>query len=665
MDLSVSSAGASSSAPPTTRGVPSAQPRPAANALLRSVECHVRLLQAPENVSVLRDKSQPFTQFEFCRSGGVGGPLSSNSKFQCTSLHSMTSNKDFFDNVVRPCIANAVGGQSYTFLVCGPPSSGRSQTLYGVAGRDPGMLELTARELLALGASTSDLSASVTTTYSSFVCMGTSIVDSPTQAEALVREFPPPLGTIALPTMTLLADPLAVANQPKLKITYAHSSSFTQFHVYRSLNTQELKNGGNSNGHPTNGACAKYAMAVITFIDLAAFSVPVPPDVQGLVSLVTSLVSGSSDVNFRQSKLTELLEQSLVGPTTLVAIGNVSAKPDLQEPAANMLRFLMKLAQLNQILMLLQLQVPKWVGDTGAAMCSLSQQQSVVVQRAYERGVADFFTVASGVAGRLSNAQGTFSEVVREAEDVRQDVRQQTAAQMHILQRSIDASHRDAEAKASVAKLGHDETARQIQELSALGDKICGLEQEIAQCDFKAEHRVAELRLHVDDLSSTTTSRRREREIYDQERQDHQGCAAEFEMSAAKFLDDMHFLQRRHSLSAESDALAAKKSRLEDDLNLASRSAHTSNEAHRLERERRSKVARVTLLEAKVHNIIEKKSSVAALDPLDGPPVVLRPSPLRKMPGAAALSSSSRPRSVLAASSPPPRLGGAVETSLF
>jgi hypothetical protein len=680
----------------------------------------------------------------------------------------MTSNKEFFDAVIRPCVANAIGGQSYTFLVCGPPQSGRSQTLYGAAaGREPGILELTATELLALGGKKTTTAAAtssalrpsgddIAVTYSTFVAMGHSLIDAATNAEAHVKEFPPPLGTIAMPSMALLTDPLAVASQPKLKVAYSHASSFTQFHVYRSLNTeQDLKPAAaaaNSSSNSYSSAAtssssssggAKYAMSVLTFIDVAAFSAPtLPPDLQCLTNLVTNLVSGGSDVNFRQCRLTQLLEQSLVGPATLVGIGNISAKPELQQPAGAMLRFLMSLLRMNQVLMLLQLQVPRWVTETSAAMDVLCRQQQLVVQRSYERGVSDFFAAASSVASRMCDANEMFLECVRSAEDVRADVRRQVTDRVRELQGTIAHSAAEIESAATITKALREQTDRGNQELQVVEERIAKMQQDIAQCDFNADHRVTELRLHVDDLANATAGRRGELDGHKQDCQDHLASAAEYEQSARKFLGDLEFVQRHHSLAHEINELAAKKRRLEEDLELASRAAHTTNEAHRLERQRRSKMARVTLLEAKVNTIIEvsKASSTAVVASsaagagggsifarhqpnatgktqkhahhhhaginnnnssfnsisggsgslvggpamgmdMDGPPVVLRASPLRKAAGggghsAAAAAASSSSVSLLLGggggwvassevASPAPRHGSAVETTLF
>ena len=698
MDTSLTSAGA----PPP---LPSRRPNTAAtsNGLLRSVETHVRILQAPENILISRDKSQPFTSFEFTKpvSAGVGPIASSSSttssKFQCTSLHSMTTNKEFFGAVVRPCVANAIGGQSYTFLVCGPPASGRSQTLYGVAGRETGLLEYTARELLALSASSTvgngsgapSTAASVTTTFSSFLSMGDSIVDSQSQSEVSVREFPPPLGTMPLPQMNLLTDPTAVAAQPKLKVTYAHSSSFSQFHVYRSLSTADFNGGskaannGAAVGGPAGGPSAlanatgnnKYAMSVLTFIDVAAFASPMPADLQILMSLVRSLVTGGSDVNFKQTRLTQLLEQSLVGPTTLVGIGTISAKSEFQESASIMMRFLQDLNKINQVLMLMQLQVPKWLTETGAGLDGLARQRASLMQRSYERGVGDFFTIAAGVSSRLANVEGAFDDVLAESEATLREVQEQAHQKITSINREIESVAKENDGLALKAKSQHDENAKQMLELGHWDEKIAALEQHIAQCDYNADHRVVEMKLQVDDLANVSTSRRRERELFDNERLDHVASSKDYDQSTAKYLDDLTFLQRHFQMSCEHEQLSSKKQRLEMDLDLASRTAHNSNETHRLERERRSKVARVTLLEAKVSNIIEKKSSVSrgeplgtsaagALDFLDGPPIILKPSPVKR---GAGIGGAARPRSVasVTVTSPPPRLGGIVETSLF
>lgn len=69
--------------------------------------------------------------------------------FQVTRVHCHSSTDIFYQKVVAPCVANSLAGQSYIFLVNGPPESGRSQTMYGVPHhKEKGIVELTAQDLL-------------------------------------------------------------------------------------------------------------------------------------------------------------------------------------------------------------------------------------------------------------------------------------------------------------------------------------------------------------------------------------------------------------------------------------------------------------------------------------------------------------------------------------
>ena len=50
----------------------------------------------------------------------------------------VSDNKAFYDDVLKKIIPSALGGQSFTVLFCGAPSSGRSQTMYTIDSRRNG-----------------------------------------------------------------------------------------------------------------------------------------------------------------------------------------------------------------------------------------------------------------------------------------------------------------------------------------------------------------------------------------------------------------------------------------------------------------------------------------------------------------------------------------------
>lgn len=174
----------SSGAPPAL----TSSPGPTSRYLVKGVESHVRLTSHRDSfsISLPSTSSAAYTSIHWERrptrreegtqwkgglpkekggsgvmSGGKeeGGNSSAHGKnedrssrcrdFQVTQVHSQISTPAFYEEVVAPCVANSLAGQSYVFLVNGPPESGRSQTMYGAAHpAEKGIVELAARDLL-------------------------------------------------------------------------------------------------------------------------------------------------------------------------------------------------------------------------------------------------------------------------------------------------------------------------------------------------------------------------------------------------------------------------------------------------------------------------------------------------------------------------------------
>lgn len=101
----------------------------------------------------------------------------------------------------------------------------------------------------------------LTVTYGAFTTRGDHITDTVTGKPVKLMSFPPPLCTVALPCMRLLEDdPALTVMVPERK--YVDTSCVIQFQIYTTVDS-----------------FGRRALATLTFVDVAAFKLPLCKDV--------------------------------------------------------------------------------------------------------------------------------------------------------------------------------------------------------------------------------------------------------------------------------------------------------------------------------------------------------------------------------------------------
>lgn len=605
-------------------------PSPSKN-ILKSVESHVRVMSHLENVSI--SSSYTALRLRHPHDGRVAGEDNGNSAssssgssgswsnpFLATRVHRGTPADVFYDEVVAPCVANSTSGQSYLFLVSGPVESGRSQTLYGSPHHsERGIIELTAADLVhrmkmrgnVLLASTPSGNASktnvngdggvdeqrlggLTVTYSAFVTRGTQITDTVTGSPVRVEEFPPPLGMVPLPWMRLLESAPNAVVVPEKK--FADTSCVVQFHVYA----------------PVDGS-GRRSMATLTFVDVAAFRLPLCRDVQHLVETVRRVAGVSvegGDPHFKDFMLTTLLESALVGYVTLVSITTISGRQDLYDASCAALRFSEDIRRIHQVLMLTHINSPRWLYDAAQSVDQLRGEREQLLLGHYMRGVYDYYRTAfRWLMKNVSDTDAGFNRLLEETESIRNHLEREVKLQCADLQMQIHNEDKACREEMEAARGAYDATAQQFEAVKRLDESIATLEQQISHNDLHYGHRISQMRIEISSLEAKSNSRQQEVHQLEKETKLYQSKTEEVISVVAKYGVDLSYYQSIYSAAREMEEITRKKRRYEEDLQLASQAAHRQTDTLREDRERRSQLSRLTVIQQRVDDLKRARAS--------------------------------------------------------
>ncbi|KAG8349023.1 hypothetical protein TRVL_00120 [Trypanosoma vivax] len=563
--------------------------RPAVKNILRNVECHVRLMSHLENTST----SSSYTSVRIKNTQMDTW----SDAFTVTRVHRGTSTDIFFRDVIAPCVANCMAGQSYLFLVCGPPESGRSQTLYGSPHQSAkGIIELAAEELLQYAAGksrdgTHDPGKScATVTHSAFTMRGTHMVETRDGSPVPIVEFPPPLAATPLPHMQLLDSAQGAVLIPERKTS--DTSCVVQFQVYSPVDS-----------------LGRRSMATLTFVDVAAFRQPNCTEIRHLVETVRRVVgvSEAGDPCFKQTKLTTLLESALVGYVTLVSITTISGRADLYGSACEALRFAETLSRIHQVLMLVHINTPKWFIDAAEKVDALrlTREQLLSDQRA--RGVHDYYlAVCKWLSQHVGDVDGSFDKLLEEVERIRRDLACEVEERTKELQARIHQAQEQCTVQLERTRAAHAATEAQLDRVKRLDETMAALNQQLTQRDLFNDHRISEMRIEISTLESETSMHRQELARLEKEERLYQNKYKEVVGVLDKYADDLANAQMHYVFATEMNTIGEKKRRLEADLALASHVAHQETDTIRADRERRSKLARLTVMQQKVDALRER-----------------------------------------------------------
>lgn len=641
---------ASTSTPPPSRSGAAAPGSTAApqqqhvfKNILKSVESHVRIMSAVERTATSSSYTSLRVRQPDSDGAGASGTASSSSQgqqssqpaggwsqpFNVTRVHRGGTTARFYEEVVAPCVSNCTSGQSYVFLVNGPPESGRSQTLYGSPHHsEVGIVELAAADLLERMASrgkvimrnhrdrtdatgkeneavsgTQSLTTAnsgredvsevattggITVTYAAFTTRGGKMLETETGEPVPLVEFPPPLGLVPLPRMRLLEDASKSVLLPERK--HLDTSCVIQFHVYAPVDTT-----------------GRRSMATLTFVDVAAIREPLCKEVSHLIDTVERVAGVSTsggDPNFKETKLTTLLEPVLVGYITLVSITTVSGRADLYESTCTALRFASHLSRIHQVLMLIHMNAPRWIFDTAVNLEQLRMRRDQLMGEHYARGVYDCYQRTSRwLQANVSDVGGSVDDLLQETAHLRKDIAQAVEDIAKELQAAIEKEDGNCRAEVEAARTAYEATSQLFDEVRRLDEIITSQQQKISQTDMQSSQRVSEMRLEVSALEAKANNRQQQLQQLEKEMKLYLLKSGEVAATLSKAAEDTQYAQSSYAMSHELLQIGHKRKRLEADLELASHVAQRTTDTMRVDRERRSRISRLSAMQQRVHSL--------------------------------------------------------------
>ncbi|EPY25875.1 hypothetical protein STCU_06433 [Strigomonas culicis] len=432
----------------------------------------------------------------------------------------------------------------------------------------------------------------MTVTYAAFTTRGGAMVDTVTGAPVRLEEFPPPLGHTPLPDVRLLEDAAKAVVLPEKK--HLDTSCVIQFHVYA----------------PVDGS-GRRSMATITFVDVAAFRLPLCRELQHLTTTVQRVAGvapamDGGDAQFKETKLTTLLEPALQGYVTMVSITTLSGRPDLHEAACAALQFAQDVSRVHQVLMLVHLQTPRWFFDAARQVERLREERGRLMEEHYARGVHAYYTTArQWLEQHVCDVDGRLGRLLHETEEVRRGIAAEADAQHQELRAQAGQEEVAYQADAQAASAAAAESARRLDERQRLEDAIAALERQLTEAELESGHHVSEMRLEVAALEAQAASRGQERQQAEKEAALYQHKAAELQRVLAAYAEELSYAQSVYQYAQESELLRRKRLRLEADLQLASRAVRQQSGHARADLDRRSRLSRLTAVQQRVEQLRE------------------------------------------------------------
>lgn len=544
---------------------------------LRRFETHVRIMSNAEYFST-KDNADGTTSLT------MGSKPESFDGF--THVHkAIAKNETFFATTMSKVVDHAMAGQSTAILLCGPPGSGRSQTMYNVAG--PGVVHLMAERLLKL-----EIERKVFSTVQAYNVRGSHLCDTMKDNVTVSRrDFGQPVGEMVMSQLRLLEKPqdAVVVSSTKKPST----SSFIEFHVYTPVLARSER---------------RDAFARIVFVDLASFDTVTPSDLQELTTAINQHNSGAVD-NWSACELTKLMESFLLGSKAVMCIGTVIGRKELAEQTANTLRFISALSKMRFTPRLVQIVAPVHLSAFPNSLLQFASEREKVLDAEHSVGEKSVFdAVRKLILLRLDELRGLLSGGDFDIQEARQamheqgsqlstQLRDQREAESSKLQETIQKKN-DLERK----------IAHCLKILGEINDKSSALEREqlCERSRFQMEGSATESEL--DRRRKGEQKRSREMmELVEQEKQFQEEVRRSNDDSHRTFSSVQHITSQMNFENAM-DKIAFKKRRLEERLENAALKARACIKSTQEDRERKGRAARLSNMESKV----QVKKAVAA-----------------------------------------------------
>lgn len=354
-------------------------------------------------------------------------------------------------------------------------------------------------------------------------------------------------------------------------------------------------------------------MATLTFVDVAAIREPLCKEVAHLIETVervSGVAAEGGDPNFKETKLTTLLEPALVGYITLVSITTISGRADLYDSSCTALRFSNSISRIHQVLMLTHINAPRWLFDTGVSLEQLRLQRDQLMAEHYQRGVYDYYETATRwLRQNVGDIDGSIEHLLEETATVRKDVAREVEEQSKALQASIDAEEAKCRTEVDAARAAYDATSQRFEEVRRLDEAITALQQKISQTDMQSAQRISEMRLEISALEAKANNQHQQLQQLEKEMKLYVLKTNEVSETLGKYAEEARCGQGIYAMTHELTELSRKRRRLESDLELASRVAQRTTDTMRVDRERRSRISRLSAMQQRVQSLRETVQS--------------------------------------------------------
>ena len=487
-----------------------------------------------------------------------------------------------------------------------------------------------------------------TVTYSCYGCAGNNVFETTTNAPVELREFPAPMGVVPLPRMRLLEIPRHAVAIPKNK----NATYFTQFQIVRPLMVGGAGGGADAPQTPSAAAAAaspsaaaaganarRCAQATITFVDLVQVvgttTGAASPDLMALIKAVAATSGGGSGATsasaenaatspsnagpqFGSCALTRLLEQCIVGTTTMVPIATVTGLADFFDDTTATLRFVESFGAINQVLTLTNIVIPSWLRAAYEELRASEAESDAAMAGAYEKGCYDAYTAVAGVLGgeaaRSRKEAAVFDGIAAKVAELRaathQTVQDETAKVAALIASEAEA------ADAAEAQLGQDPNYLHNQQfVIACEAEVRRHEALIAELRSETEAVIADCKSRIAAHTERTEKREREFEAAEAEgravkkalvqRGDGAWGRRADDVAAAAVVDgSLAWVAERQK------AIAALEAFVTD----GSRRARNVTAAERTDRELRARLLRITQLERQAAALRSGNGAAAADD---------------------------------------------------
>lgn len=373
----------------------------------------------------------------------------------------------------------------------------------------------------------------------------------------------------------------------------SEASYVIQFQVYAPIDT-----------HGTTRS-----FATLTFIDMAPLTVPLSSEVAHLVTTIRRAagMDPTSPPDFKGTALTSLLEPALTGGSvTLVNITTISGRSDLFQPAQLALDFASSMTRIQQVLLLTHLRPPRWLFEAGQSLeARIRRLREEVEATQYEKGVQDYYETVQKWLNKNVNeeAENLADQLSRETEVACEHVASEASRWITDLQREVDQWTEKSKAEMKLLKSVEDQYDHEVNQIETLKHTLNTVKERIHEVELEAARRVSETRLAITQLEGSDGMQKQEWNQFQKSLQLYQTKINDLHHVLRRYVEDLQGACASYRYAKEFSTFKRRREELEEELVAVSKLASQRHESWKIKRERRSKMARLEVLEKRVQTL--------------------------------------------------------------